>query len=297
MIRRPPRSTLFPYTTLFRSQSNARGRPERRRRAAHGHQRAARDHGRVRRIDALRRRRRHHDRAALQRAFGHGHRVRPQSLRRGDPRRHHERMGRHARGTPLWRRRIAHHCAAGLRVHADSHLHPSNRRARIDAARALRPSGAEESMKLAVLLAAFAAAIAFTAMANSYYVFIMATLALTAVAGIGLNVLLGLTGQVSFGHVGFYALGAYAVAILTVAAKWNFWIAAPVAALLAGVTGALLALPAVRVRGPHPAVVTSAFGFVVENIAVEWRSVTGGQNGIMGVPQPALSGFAFGERG
>ena len=152
-------------------------------------------------------------------------------------------------------------------------------------------------MKLALLIVAFAAAIAFTTVANSYYVFIMATLALTAVAGIGLNVLLGLTGQVSFGHVGFYALGAYAVAVLTVAAKWNFWLALPVAALLAGAIGALLALPALRVRGPYLAMVTIAFGFVIENLAVEWRSVTGGQNGIMGVPQPALGAFAFGERG
>ena len=59
-------------------------------------------------------------------------------------------------------------------------------------------------MKRAVfLMAAFAAAVAFTAMGNSYDVFIMATLGLTALVGIGLNVLLGLTGQVSFGHVGF----------------------------------------------------------------------------------------------
>ena len=152
-------------------------------------------------------------------------------------------------------------------------------------------------MKLALLVLAFGAAIAFTAVANSYYVFIMATLALTAVAGIGLNVLLGLAGQVSFGHVGFYALGAYAVAVLTVAAQWSFWLALPVAALLAGVTGALLALPALRVRGPYLAMVTIAFGFVIENLAVEWKSVTGGQNGIMGVPQPALGAFAFGERG
>ena len=144
-----------------------------------------------------------------------------------------------------------------------------------------------------VLFAAgFAAALAFTAVANSYYVFIMATLALTAIAGIGLNVLLGLTGQISFGHVGFYALGAYAVAILTVAAKWNFWAALPVAALVAGVTGALLALPALRVKGPYLAMVTIAFGFIVENVAVEWRGLTGGQNGIMGIAQPSAFGVA-----
>jgi len=137
-------------------------------------------------------------------------------------------------------------------------------------------------MKLAAFIVAFAAAIAFTALGNSYYVFIMATLGLTALVGIGLNVLLGLAGQVSFGHVGFYAIGAYTAAVLTVALKWNFWLALPVAALLAGATGALLALPAMRVRGPYLAMVTIAFGFVIENIAVEWRGVTGGQNGIMG---------------
>ena len=146
-------------------------------------------------------------------------------------------------------------------------------------------------MKAALFAAAFIGAAAFTWQANSYYVFIMATLALTAIVGIGLNVLLGLAGQVSFGHVGFYALGAYTVAILTVAAKWSFWAALPVAALVAAVTGALLALPAVRVKGPYLAMVTIAFGFIVEHAAVEWRGLTGGQNGIMGIPS------AYGERG
>ena len=148
-------------------------------------------------------------------------------------------------------------------------------------------------MKLFFFIAAFAGAAAFTAVSNSYYVFIMATLALTAVVGIGLNVLLGLTGQVSFGHVGFYALGAYTAAILMVGAKWSFWAALPVAALISGLIGALLALPALRVRGPYLAMVTIAFGFIVEHVAVEWRGLTGGQNGIMGITPPG----GIGERG
>ena len=53
----------------------------------------------------------------------------------------------------------------------------------------------------------------------------LANVALLAIVGIGLNVLIGLTGQVSFGHVGFYAIGAYAVAILTTKAGWSFWLA------------------------------------------------------------------------
>ena len=147
-------------------------------------------------------------------------------------------------------------------------------------------------MRLAAYLLVFAAALAFTATANQYYVFIMAMLAITAIVGVGLNVLLGLTGQVSFGHVGFYALGAYTVAILA-AAKWSFWAALPVAALVATLTGALLALPAVRVKGPYLAMVTIAFGFIVEHAAVEWRGLTGGQNGLMGTFAPP----GFGERG
>src|SRR5436189_6054382 len=106
-------------------------------------------------------------------------------------------------------------------------------------------------MKLALLIAAFISAIVFTALANSYYVFIMATLALTAIVGIGLNILLGLAGQVSFGHVGFYAIGAYAVAILTTAAKLDFWLALPFAVALSALVGGLLALPALRVKGPY----------------------------------------------
>ncbi|MGC8015866.1 ABC transporter permease subunit, partial [Salmonella enterica] len=85
---------------------------------------------------------------------------------------------------------------------------------------------------------------------NSYYVFVLAGIALVAIVGIGLNVLIGLTGQVSFGHVGFYAVGAYTVAILTTKAGLSFWLAWPLAAVVAGALGVLLALPALRVKGP-----------------------------------------------
>lgn len=130
---------------------------------------------------------------------------------------------------------------------------------------------------------------------NGYWVFVLANVALLAVVGIGLNVLLGLSGQVSFGHVGFFAIGAYTVAILTTKAGFSFWLAWPVAALLGGLAGALLALPALRVKGPYLAMITIAFGFIVEHGIVEASGLTGGQNGIMGLLAPSL-GFAKGER-
>jgi len=149
---------------------------------------------------------------------------------------------------------------------------------------------------VAGLALSFAAAMVLAAKANGYWVFVIATVALTALAGIGLNVLIGLAGQVSFGHVGFYAIGAYTVAILASSYHVSPWIGLPLAALAAGVTGLALAIPALRVRGPYLAMVTIAFGFIVENGIVEWRAVTGGQNGIMGVPPLSIPGLPAGER-
>ena len=146
----------------------------------------------------------------------------------------------------------------------------------------------------AIVLLALACTVAFNV--NGYFVFVLTNVALFALVGIGLNVLMGLTGQVSLGHVGFYAIGAYTMALLTTKLGVSFWLAWPAAALFAAVCGALLALPAVRVRGPYLAMVTIAFGFVVENSIVELRSLTGGQNGITGIVAPSLGSLVQGER-
>jgi len=151
-------------------------------------------------------------------------------------------------------------------------------------------------LQIASMIAVLVASAALTLTLNGYFVFVIAGVAMLAICGVGLNLLLGLTGQVSFGHVGFYAIGAYTVAILTGQAGWSFWAAWPVGMLIAAVLGALLALPALRVKGPGLAMVTIAFGFIVEHGAVEWRALTGGQNGLMGIAQPSLPGVEGGER-
>jgi len=131
---------------------------------------------------------------------------------------------------------------------------------------------------------------------NNYYVFVLANVALLAMIGIGLNILIGLSGQVSFGHVGFYALGAYIVAVLTTRAGFGFWVAWPLAAASCAFVGTLLAMPSLRVKGPYLAMVTIAFGFIVEHSAVEMSGLTGGQNGIMGIVGPSLGPLFEGER-
>jgi ABC-type branched-subunit amino acid transport system ATPase component/ABC-type branched-subunit amino acid transport system permease subunit len=160
-----------------------------------------------------------------------------------------------------------------------------------------RFGGIGTAKQFAIGILVLAAACGLALSLNSYYVFVLATIAMTCIVGIGMNVLLGLTGQISFGHVGFYAIGAYTVAILTTAFGWSFWLAWPVAALTAGLAGLLLALPALRAKGPYLAMITIAFSFIVQHGIVEMRGLTGGQNGIMGIMAPSFGGIVGGERG
>lgn len=122
---------------------------------------------------------------------------------------------------------------------------------------------------------------------DSYSLLVLTLVLLATVVGVGLNILMGLSGQISFGHVAFYAIGAYASAILTMAGV-PFGPAMILAGLLAAVVGAVLAIPAIRMSGPYLAMVTIAFAFMVHHALIEWRSLTGGANGVAGIPMPSM---------
>src|SRR6188472_1287431 len=150
---------------------------------------------------------------------------------------------------------------------------------------------------LLVAAATVAAVLAYASVADSYAVFLIATISLTAIACIGLNVLLGLAGQISLGHIGFMAIGAYTTVLLMEKAGWPYLAATGAAIVLVSVVGGILAVPALRVRGPYLAMVTIAFGFIVEHGAIEWRDLTGGGNGLILSHGPTLLGEKLGERG
>ncbi len=152
-----------------------------------------------------------------------------------------------------------------------------------------------KAIKLILALVPAGLAAGYASIADSYVLYILATVGFYTMVGVGLNVLLGLTGQVSLGHVGFYAIGAYTVAILTTDANINFWLALLTALVLTGGIGVLLSIPALRVTGPYLAMVTIAFAFIVEHGAVEWRELTGGANGLMNIPAIGLAGTEFSE--
>lgn len=146
-------------------------------------------------------------------------------------------------------------------------------------------------------VAALAIVLGYTAVADSYAVFLIATISLTAIACIGLNVLLGLAGQISLGHIGFMAIGAYTTVLLMEKAGWPYLAATGAGIVLVSIIGGLLAMPALRVRGPYLAMVTIAFGFIVEHGTIEWRDLTGGGNGLVLTVPPNIFGIPLSERG
>jgi ABC-type branched-subunit amino acid transport system ATPase component/ABC-type branched-subunit amino acid transport system permease subunit len=145
---------------------------------------------------------------------------------------------------------------------------------------------------LAVLLGAVALCLA----GDGYQTYLLGLVGVTALVATGLNVLMGLTGQTSIGHVGFFAIGAYTTAILTKHVGVGFWPALVAAGVLAAVVGGALALPALRLSGPYLAMITLAFAFVIEHGATEWRGLAGGANGIMGMPPVSVAGAALDSR-
>ncbi|OEY67894.1 high-affinity branched-chain amino acid ABC transporter permease LivM [Marinobacter sp. X15-166B] len=125
----------------------------------------------------------------------------------------------------------------------------------------------------------------------------LATLVLIYVMlALGLNVVVGLAGLLDLGYVAFYAVGAYTFALLHQYFDFTFWQALFVGSGLAAFTGMLLGFPVLRLRGDYLAIVTLGFGEIIRILLNNWTQLTGGPNGIGGIPDPTLFGMEFGRR-
>ncbi len=128
---------------------------------------------------------------------------------------------------------------------------------------------------------------------GKYTIFLLSLLAVYALVSLGLNLLMGYTGQIAAGHAGFLALGAYFTAIIGENLQW---LPCPVILLLAGlftgIIGFLLGIPILRLKGFYIAMATLAFGVVVSEVILQWSSLTGGDDGFS-VPTAQIAGFAF----
>ena len=132
-----------------------------------------------------------------------------------------------------------------------------------------------------VLAAAVVAALAFApSMFGGYGINVLTLLLLNVAVVSGLNLVTGYAGLFSFAQAAFYAIGAYTTAILVRDFGTGFWINLPLAMLVTGAFGALLALPALRLKGHFLAIVTIAFQTIVYLVLSQWNDFTGGQSGL-----------------
>ena len=138
---------------------------------------------------------------------------------------------------------------------------------------------------------------------NSYYFLILNIIGLNTMVVIGLNLLIGYAGQISLGHAAFYGMGAYFSAIVTKSVapsiwcpswlpEWFMpWIIIVLAMLFTGAVAYLIGIPTLKLKGNYLVMATLGLNIIFEIVLVEWDAITGGANGMAGVPHLALGSF------
>ncbi len=147
------------------------------------------------------------------------------------------------------------------------------------------------------LIACFVFAAAATAtgllVENAYYLQVMIFIGINTLLALSLNMLMGYAGQISLGHAAFYGIGAYTTAILSTTYNISPWLALPAAVFTAMAIAYFVGRPTLRLTGYYLAMGTLGFGIIVNIIFREWRSVTGGASGFVGIPPLEIGSFAF----
>lgn len=134
--------------------------------------------------------------------------------------------------------------------------------------------------------------VAFPALLPEYPRFVVSLALVNAIAAMGVNLSMGYAGQVSVGHAGFAAIGAYTTAIMMGRLDVSFWATVPVGGALALLCGILIGLPALKLTHLYIAMVTFGFGQVVNLVALNWVELTNGPNGLP-VPPISLGRYVF----
>jgi ABC-type branched-subunit amino acid transport system ATPase component/ABC-type branched-subunit amino acid transport system permease subunit len=144
-------------------------------------------------------------------------------------------------------------------------------------------------------LGVLALAVFPVATGNPYYIHLLETIMVYAIVLFGLDIVVGYTGQVSLGHAGLFGIGAYTAGVLVMKLSAPLWITLPASIAVTAAFGALLALPALRVTGPYLAMVTLAFGTIVQILINEMTFLTEGPLGIK-LAKPSLFGHKLDEQ-
>ena len=129
---------------------------------------------------------------------------------------------------------------------------------------------------------------------NAYYIHMIGTIMIYAILLYGLDIVVGYTGQVSLGHSGLFGVGSYTAGVLFIKLGAPLWLIIPASIVVTAGFGALLALPALRVTGPYLAMVTLAFGTIIQILINEMTFLTEGPLGIK-IPKPSIAGHKLSE--
>jgi branched-chain amino acid transport system permease protein len=126
--------------------------------------------------------------------------------------------------------------------------------------------------------------------ASPYLLYILNMIGIASIAAIGLNILIGYTGQISLGHGAFIGVGAYSAAILATQCQLPFLVTVPAAGIITALVGMVFGIPSGRLKGLYLTIATLAGQFIIEYVLVHWESLT---KGTMGITLPTVSLFGI----
>lgn len=148
---------------------------------------------------------------------------------------------------------------------------------------------------IGILLAAM---LVFPLMGFSQYVYRIAVVSvLYAILAMSLNLIAGVAGQISLGHIAFYGIGAYTSALLCVNFGISVWVGILAAFVVSMLFGLLIAIPTLKLSGGYLAILTMSFAEIIRLILLNWTSVTRGPMGILNIPKPSLFGYTIKSSG
>jgi branched-chain amino acid transport system permease protein len=129
-------------------------------------------------------------------------------------------------------------------------------------------------------------------MIEAYFLHLLILICIYAALSMSLNLITGYAGMLNLGHAAFFGIGAYASALLVMGGT-PFWMSFIAAGMIAALSGLLLSIPSLRLRGDFLAIATLAFGEIIRSIMLNWTELTRGPLGIPGIPKPEFFGIAF----
>src|SRR6267142_4714439 len=132
---------------------------------------------------------------------------------------------------------------------------------------------------------------------HEYYLSILNLIFIAIVGALGLNILVGYTGQISIGHGAFMSVGAYTAANLAVKLGLPFWITLPAGGLMAALIGIVVGIPSLRIKGLYLAIATLASQLIIEWIINHTPAISGGAQASIQVPRPTLWGYELRSQG